>query len=220
MIIWKEIDTVLLDMDGTLLDLHFDNYFWQEYLPQKWAEEKNLSLEQAKEALMPGFYRWAGTLSWYCLDHWSEHLGMDILKLKKDIGHLISERPFALEFLRFLSETGKQIALVTNAHAGLIDMKFSCTGIGDFFEHIFCAHDFGFPKEDVEFWNVLKSKFHFVPSRTMLVDDNLNVLHSARKYGIKHLLSIAQPDSHKPPRTITDFPVLDSFEDIMGRDVM
>jgi putative hydrolase of the HAD superfamily len=205
-------------MDGTLLDLHFDNYFWQEYLPEKWAEEKHLSLDEAKEALMPGFYRWAGTLSWYCLDHWSEHLGMDILKLKADIGHLIQERPFALEFLRFLLESGKQIALVTNAHAGLIDMKFGCTDIGDYFEHVFCAHDFGFPKEDVEFWDVLFSKFHFVPSSTLLVDDNLNVLHSARKYGIRHLLSISQPDSQKPPRTISDFPAIDSFKDLIIRE--
>jgi putative hydrolase of the HAD superfamily len=64
MIIWKEIDTVLLDMDGTLLDLHFDNYFWKEYLPQKWGELNNLDIDTAKKALMPGFYKWAGTLAW------------------------------------------------------------------------------------------------------------------------------------------------------------
>ena len=27
---WRDIDTVLLDMDGTLLDLHYDNHFWLE----------------------------------------------------------------------------------------------------------------------------------------------------------------------------------------------
>ena len=31
-IAWREVDTVLLDMDGTLLDLAFDNYFWQTFL--------------------------------------------------------------------------------------------------------------------------------------------------------------------------------------------
>ncbi|HNG60363.1 MAG TPA: haloacid dehalogenase, partial [Cellvibrionaceae bacterium] len=37
MIPWQAIDTLLLDMDGTLLDLHYDNYFWLEYLPRAFA---------------------------------------------------------------------------------------------------------------------------------------------------------------------------------------
>jgi putative hydrolase of the HAD superfamily len=140
---------------------------------------------------------------------------MDILRLKADLGHLIRERPYALDVLKFLSKSNKQMALFTNAHAGLIDMKFSCTEIGEYFENVFCAHDFGYPKEDVEFWKTLKAQFHFEPTRTLLVDDNLNVLHSARKYGIRHLLSIIQPDSQKPPRTIIDFPAVGSFEDLI-----
>ena len=38
MIDWDDIDTVLLDMDGTLLDLHFDNFFWMHYMPRRYAE--------------------------------------------------------------------------------------------------------------------------------------------------------------------------------------
>ena len=34
---WRAIDTVLLDMDGTLLDLRFDNYFWLELVPRKYG---------------------------------------------------------------------------------------------------------------------------------------------------------------------------------------
>ena len=35
---WTSIDTVLLDMDGTLLDLRFDNWFWQEHVPDALRE--------------------------------------------------------------------------------------------------------------------------------------------------------------------------------------
>lgn len=35
---WKTIDTVLLDMDGTLLDLHFDNHFWLSLVPQEFKQ--------------------------------------------------------------------------------------------------------------------------------------------------------------------------------------
>jgi 5'-nucleotidase len=215
MIIWKEIDTVLLDMDGTLLDLHFDNYFWHEYLPRKWGEKNDLDTEAARQVLMPGFYKWAGTLAWYDLDHWSIHLGMDILTLKEDIGHLIKERPAALAFLKFLTEIGKNKALVTNAYQGLIDMKFRCTDIGDHFEHVYCSHDFGFPKEDVQFWDALQEAYPFDPLKTLLVDDNLSVLDSAKKYGIRYLLSISQPDSTKPCIEKNSYQAIESFNDLM-----
>lgn len=218
MIIWKEIDTVLLDMDGTLLDLHFDNYFWQEYLPLKWGERNGLDLAAAKEALMPGFYRWAGTLAWYCLDNWSDHLGMDVLTLKQDIGHMIQERPEAAAFLQYLRGSGKRMALVTNAHAGLIDMKFSCTTIGDYFDDVFCSHTLGLPKEDVQFWDALQQEYPFDPARTLLVDDNASVLHSAQQYGIAHLLSIAQPDMSEPEREDGDYLAVRSFLELMGEE--
>jgi putative hydrolase of the HAD superfamily len=32
---WDRIDDVLLDMDGTLLDRHFDNFFFEEELPRR-----------------------------------------------------------------------------------------------------------------------------------------------------------------------------------------
>jgi HAD superfamily hydrolase (TIGR01509 family) len=214
MIIWNEIDTVLLDMDGTLLDLHFDNYFWQEYLPLKWAELNNMDIGTAKSTLMPGFSSREGTLSWYCLDHWSAHLGIDILKLKEDVGHLICERPSALEFLGYLAAAGKQKALVTNAHQNLIEMKFNCTALGQHLDHVFCAHHFGFPKEDLKFWDELQAVFPFNPERTLLIDDNHSVLNSAKSYGIKHLLTIAQPDSRQPRRVGGEFVAIDSFLDI------
>lgn len=202
-------------MDGTLLDLHFDNYFWTEYLPQKWGELNGLDTQTARARLAVQLQSKAGTLSWYCLDFWSGQLGVDILTMKEDIRHLIRERPGTLDFLQFLSRIGKQKALVTNAHQDLITMKFDCTAIGRHFEHVFCAHHFGYPKEDVRFWHELRAVYAFRPETTLLIDDNQTVLRSARDYGIRHLLTIAQPDSRYPKREDAgEFTAVESFLDI------
>lgn len=201
-------------MDGTLLDLHFDNYFWREYLPLKWGELNKLDTASAKDRLMAQLRGREGTLSWYCLDFWSEQLEVDILAMKADLKHLVRERPDALEFLQFLTSIGKNKALVTNAHQDLINMKFDCTAIGQHFEHVFCAHQLGFPKEDVRFWDELRAVFPFNPATTLLIDDNYAVLHSAKTYGIRHLLTIGQPDSRLPLREAGDFVAIESFLDL------
>ena len=211
MLNWYDIDTVLLDMDGTLLDLRFDNYFWQEFLPLKWGERNGLDAAAAKSELMPHFHSIEGTLPWYCLDHWSEFLQMDILTLKLELEHLIRIRPHVREFLDYVAASGKPMAIVTNAHRKLIELKFRSTGIGGYFEHVFCAHDFGIAKEEPGFWAELQRRFPFNPNRTLFIDDNLSVLDCARDYGIRHLLAVAQPDSAQPRREAEDYRMLESF---------
>ena len=48
MLNWSDIHTVLLDMDGTLLDLHFDNHFWLEHFPARYSEQHGIIVEEAK----------------------------------------------------------------------------------------------------------------------------------------------------------------------------
>lgn len=215
MIDWHEIDTVLLDMDGTLLDLYFDNYFWQEYLPRHWGEVHGLDAETAKQELIPRFKNREGTLSWYCLDFWSSELNIDVLKLKADVEHLIRMRPSALEFLETLAGMGKLPIMVTNAHVDLIAMKLEKTGIGKYFRKIICSHRLGAPKEEPEFWKKLNQNLAFRPATTLLIDDNLTVLRTARDYGISNLFSIARPDSQAPARDTEEFVAIRDFRGIL-----
>ena len=48
-IAWQDVDTVLLDMDGTLLDLAFDNYFWQKLVPETWGAKNGVTPQEAME---------------------------------------------------------------------------------------------------------------------------------------------------------------------------
>ncbi|MBI2992763.1 MAG: GMP/IMP nucleotidase [Gammaproteobacteria bacterium] len=215
MVRWEDIDTVLLDMDGTLLDLHFDNLFWNEYLPLKWGELHGLDFPAASAQLLPRFRSREGTLSWYCLDYWTRELGLDIFELKSGIEDLIRVRPGADEFLAYVQSLGKFIALVTNAHEKLLQHKLARTGIAGHFDAIVSAHSLGLSKEEAGFWPELQARFAFNPGRTLLIDDNAVVLRSARAFGIRWLLTIARPDSGRPPRESTEFPALDSFQPLM-----
>jgi putative hydrolase of the HAD superfamily len=219
MIAWENIETVLLDMDGTLLDLYFDNYFWQEYLPDKWGEINGLDPGTARNTLMPRFTSRVGTLSWYCIDFWSDELQLDIMALKSEIDHLINYRPHAREFLAGLGRTGKQLVLVTNAHRKLLELKIQRTGIDRYFSNIFCAHDFGAPKEELDFWLQLGAAISFNPASTLLIDDNIAVLRKAREYGIGYLLTIAQPDSRSAARDTGEFQVITSFRELLRQAV-
>lgn len=215
MLDWQAIDTVLLDMDGTLLDLHFDNYFWRHHVTVRYAEKHGLAFDESAARLSPQFRAAAGTLNWYCVDYWSQELALDIVALKEEVAHLIAIRPSVESFLSALHAAGKRVVLVTNAHSKSLDLKMRATGIDSHFDAILCSHNFGLPKEHNDFWPKLQCVESFHPDRTLLIDDSAPVLRAARAFGIRYLLSVAQPDSCEPARADEDFPAIGSFDDIM-----
>jgi len=212
MINWNNIDSVFLDMDGTLLDLHFDNYFWLTHLPKRYSDIKGVSKSEADETLLKLIKQEEGTLNWYCLDFWTETLGVDITELKQEIQHLIAFRPHVKTFLQELQDSRHRVVLVTNAHNKSLNLKLSITGLDHYVDAIICSHDLKLPKENPLFWEKLQTVEPFDKTRTMLIDDSLAVLKSAQEYGIQHIYSIVQPDSQKPPRSNEEFPSIDRFD--------
>jgi putative hydrolase of the HAD superfamily len=215
MIDWSTIDTVLLDMDGTLLDLNFDTHFWREHVPLRYAEMHGIDIESAREKLYPRFRAMEGTMDWYCVDYWSRELELDIVMLKEEVDHLIQVFPNVREFLDRLREQGKHVTLVTNAHQKSLQLKMNRTQLAGHLDDIVCAHELGLPKEEQVFWSRLHSMMPYDAERTLLIDDNLSILRSARQYGIAHLLAVYQPDSGMPPRETGEFPAIHGFTDIM-----
>jgi len=212
---WNNINTVLLDMDGTLLDLHFDSHFWQEYVPQHYAFTRGLDIPTAKRLLAPRFKKHEGSLNWYCLDFWSLELDLDIIELKKDVAHLITIKPGALEFLHRLRRLGKHCVLVTNAHQHSLALKLEHTRLDTHLDELISAHQLGLPKEDPCFWAELQKTTPYTPHQTLLVDDNLQALHSARQFGIKYLLAACHPDSRREKHHTDEFPYFHAFDEIM-----
>lgn len=218
MIDWSQIDTVLLDMDGTLLDLHFDNFFWLQHLPRIYAQKHAISEQESSEHLHGRFHTDQGTLNWYSLDHWSEQLDMDIPALKRELQHMISLRPFAIEFLTQLHDSHRDVVMVTNAHRKTLDIKMGQVDITQWFDRVVVSHDLDAPKEEQAFWHRLQALHPFDPGRTLLIDDTQRVLESARDYGIAHLLTLLQPDSQRQKRIDTRFPGIHHFDEIMPQE--
>ena len=75
---WSTIDSVLLDLDGTLLDLSYDSHFWHTVVPGAWGAPRGLDPVRARAELEPRFRACQGTLDWYCIDYWSRELDLDI----------------------------------------------------------------------------------------------------------------------------------------------
>jgi len=212
---WPDIDTVLLDMDGTLLDLHFDNHFWLRHVPDAIARRDGVSSESALEALRERYRRVQGSLQWYCVDHWSAELGLPISELKEEVSHFIRIHPFAFDFLVAARQAHKRLIVVTNAHVASLALKLRRTSLGSYLDDIVVSHDLGLPKEALGFWLRLHSLIPFDPARTLLVDDSLPVLRSAKAYGVAYLLAVSEPDSRQAPRATGEFAAIRNFSEIL-----
>lgn len=212
---WSQIDTVFLDMDGVLLDLRYDNWFWSEHVPARYADRHEITLEEAKSRVYPKMHAVRGTIDWYCVDYWSDTLELDIVELKTNSAHRVQVRPQVAAFLNAVGNTAQGLHLVTNAHRKTIEVKFARTGLGAYFDEIICSHDYGIPKEDVSFWTGVFRERSVDPSRTLFIDDNLDVLRAAQEFGIGHLCTVSQPDSGAPVKENEEFDTIHSFAEIM-----
>lgn len=212
---WQSIDTVFLDMDGTLLDLHYDNHFWIEHLPKRYAEVKSVSHARAIEVVTRHCESIEGTLNWYCLDYWEKYLDLDVVSLKHEVADRIAIREGVEDFLNHLKKIGKRSILLTNAHEKVVGLKFSYVDIEHFFDDVITSHSLGLAKEDGRFWGALDKRKRFDRQRSLFIDDNLHVLRAAQQFGVANLLAIHQPDSQQEPKHTEEFTAIKSYQQLM-----
>ena len=198
-------DSLMLNMDGTLLDLAYDNYMWMEHIPAEYARQNGVSEDQARDHLYTVFKRLEGRLDWYCLDHWSDALDLDVVALHREQNGRIGFLPGARKFLQKVAGHHVRVLLVTNSHQHTLDIKAEVTGIVEYFDGIYTSHALGAAKEDQPFWHALQEKESFDPARTVFVDDNVTVLQSARDFGVEMLLHITRPDTQREARSHDEF---------------
>jgi HAD superfamily hydrolase (TIGR01509 family) len=211
----KEIKFVLLDMDGTLLDRYFDDYFWEHLVPEKYAEKQNITFGKAKDDLMKRYKIHEGTLNWTDLDFWSRELDLDIPALKEQIRHLIEVHPHVEDFLKMLKRHKKEVFLVTNAHYKAVDLKLKRTRLGKYFDSVLSSFDAGYPKESLKFWKEAERRLGFDRNRTLLIDDTDEILKTAKRYGIKYILHKARSNSKIKPKKSDEFSYILDFNELI-----
>ena len=215
MINWNSVSTVFLDMDGTLLDLHFDNHFWLEVVPQRYGQKHRCDLDQAKKEVYGRYNSVKGTLQWYCIDYWTEELQLDIVALKSELAHMVCVHPHVFSFLKALRDYDKRRILLTNAHLKSVNIKLARTNLAKHFDRIIISHELGEPKESNRFWGLLSQHEPHDPTTTLLIDDNLDVLRAARNSGIAHVLAIKRPDTRGREIDCGEFRALEDFREIL-----
>jgi HAD superfamily hydrolase (TIGR01509 family) len=213
---FKEIEHVLLDMDGTLLDRYFDDYFWEHLVPEKYAEKNKITFGKAREELLRRYKAHEGTLNWTDIDFWSKELDLDIFALKEQIRHLIEVHPHVEDFLRMLRAHKIKTFIVTNAHYKVLDMKLRKTDLGRFLTGAITSFEIGFPKEKIEFWQIAERMLGFQKEKTMLVDDILEILKTAEKFGIRYLIYKAKSNSKIKPLPSSEFKTILDFSELIS----
>ncbi|RUO27144.1 HAD family hydrolase [Aliidiomarina minuta] len=215
MLNWSQIDTLLLDMDGTLLDLHYDNRFWIKELPQHYAAYHGLPEEEAAAIMQQQFAKVAGTLNWYCLDYWQETLQLPVRELKQQLTHLIRMREDVPAFLTAARQANKRIVLVTNAHPDALALKNLHTQLQHYCDIQYSTHEFGACKEDQQLWQKLQHKERFDPKRSLFIDDGEHILDAAAEFGIEHLLGVANPDSTQLNKAFSRYRCFDNYHSLL-----
>ncbi len=211
---WNKIDTVLLDMDGTLLDLRFDNHFWRDVVPRAFAEKHQLDFDIASEEVTALYEAVLGELEWYCLDYWTGKLNLDIRALKSNLKHLIKVRPGALEFMQACQRAGKKTYIITNAHPDSLTLKLECTQLHLHLDDVITSHDIGYPKEKQAFWQTIQQQLGFDKHRSLFIDDSETILNSAQTFGINYLCGIERPDSTMAANRSDHFYLIEHFDEI------
>jgi GMP/IMP 5'-nucleotidase len=213
----QQCETLMLDMDGTVLDLAYDNYMWMTHVPEQWGVKNGMSLSEARRHLFARFGAVQGELHWYCLDHWSERLDLDVMQLHRDNHDRIGFLPGARDFLETVREMKIKVLLVTNSHPDTLELKEEVTGLCEFFDGVHSAHSYGYAKEQQDFWRALQDVEQFDPETTMLVDDTERVLQSAGEYGVEKLLTITRPDTSEPVRENSCFAAVEGVAELLER---
>ena len=213
---WHSVDDVLLDMDGTLLDRDFDNFFFEEELPRRYAALHRLSERAAREKLFALYRAVEGELAWTDLHYWTRTLGVDVVAMTQELSGRISYLPGVEAFLGAVRAKRKRMTVLTNAHADGVTIKCRKTGVDKQVDRIVNAFEVGCLKMRPDYWPACQKLVGFDPGRSLYIDDDEACLAAAQAFGIRHIYHSARSSTRLPSHPSSRYTPLENLQDLIS----
>lgn len=212
---WTGVDDVLLDMDGTLLDRDFDNFFFEDELPRRYAALHRMTEQAAREKLFALYRAVEGELAWTDLHYWTNTLGIDVVSLTQELSDRIGYLPGVEGFLEAMRAKRKRMTVLTNAHAEGVAIKCRKTGVDKQVDRIVNAFEVGCLKMRPDYWPGCQKLVGFDPDRSLYIDDDEACLAAAEAFGIRHIFHSARSSTKLPPHPSGRYTPLENLQDLM-----
>jgi len=188
----KVIKNFLIDLDGVILDLKYDSFFWKEHIPKIYSKLHQISYKEAQTITKQIFNYKKKTMDWYDINYWSNMLSFDVNKEKENNMERIALINGSKNFLEDLIRHDKNLYLITNAHPKTLQIKLKKYNIRKYFKSIICSHELNYIKEETQFWYILKNKLNIRFEDSVLIEDSLDNLMAAQSAGLKNLVYVSK----------------------------
>ena len=189
----KPTRVISFDMDGTLTDLSFVDSVWLQGIPNLFAKENQISLEEAQKRVKSEYDRVGNEkLEWYDLNYWLDKFSIDaspqhVLSSFREKIRVFEEVPAVLENFK---NRGYRLIVITNARREFVDIEMQQAGIQGFFERIFSSpSDFHLIKNATRVYEEVCIACEISPSEMIHVGDDQDFdFEVPRKLGINAYL--------------------------------
>lgn len=181
----KEVDAVIFDLDGTLLDSLWawehsgSNFVRSEgFEPPEDLDEKLVKLSLMDGAkLIKEMYDLPYTLE--------EILHRTLLPIKNRYLYEVQPMPGVPALLARLKAQGIKMAVATASYKDFAEASLKRLGLADYFEFIITCDEVGVGKTSPKVYEVAAARLGTSKARTLVAEDALHALQTAKKAGFK-----------------------------------